>query len=159
MMNTTSLRAQDYYTIPTTCSCTTTTNLNHSWTRTTPTTKDPRCESCVIISFVVFELIFWLPSEAPWLFFFFFPSFSLSMCRSQFGSKLLQKCISQRFRSPISLNLNGFCHTVTHSLQAPEKESWLTLAAHSQTQHVTTGSYKQTICYTHADNSRGKKLN
>ncbi len=41
---------------------------------------------------------------------------TISMCHSQFGSQLLQKCISQRFCFPISLNLNGFCHTMTRSL-------------------------------------------
>lgn len=110
------LRARDYYTIPTTRSCTTTTNFNHSWTRTTPTTKDPRCESCVILSFVVFELIFWLPSEAPWLFFFFF-LLSLSPCAAvNLAQSFYKSVFLSVFRSPISLNLNGFCHTVTHSV-------------------------------------------
>lgn len=109
---------------------------------TTPTTKDCRYDEarwwksynlllrCLWAHFLV---SFW-SSPA------FSLSPSLSTCRSQFGSTAFTKVyFSAFFRSPISLNLNGFCHTVTRSLCAPEGNHgwpWLHGARRSTLQQV-----------------------
>lgn len=82
-----------------------------------------------------------------------FPLLFLWVYRSQFSSKLFRKWISQRFHSLISLNLNGFCHTVTRSLETPERNHgwpWLHRTRHNILEQVAS---KKTICYKHADNS------